>query len=90
MNVKLTRNIFQCHFSITKTLLNNHLSMILKANDIFHGMKDGNLLYNQKMTHDQTNIYDTRRISLTMRYNFNLAKNKYKGKGAGNDEVKRL
>lgn len=90
MNVKLTRNIFQCHFSLTKTLLNNHLNIILKANDIFHGMKDGNLLVNPKMNYYQFNSYDTRRIGLSIRYNFNLARSKYKGKGAGNDEIKRM
>ena len=38
----------------------------------------------------QTNIFDNREIELTLRYNFNTAKSKYKGTGAGNSEKERL
>ena len=47
-------------------------------------------LYKQSGYLEQTNIYDRRRFSVSVKYNFNPAKSKYKGTGAGNDEKSRL
>ena len=35
-------------------------------------------------------IYSFHRVSLSVRYAFNATKSKYKGKGAGQDVIKRL
>ncbi|HOF99126.1 MAG TPA: hypothetical protein P5157_07790 [Paludibacteraceae bacterium] len=50
--------------------------------DLLYKSKDGNLL--------QINHYDTRQLKLTVRYNFNTTKSKYKGTEAGEKEMKRL
>ena len=39
---------------------------------------------------EQTNQWDTREFSITLRYKFNTTKSKYKGTGAANDELRRL
>ena len=33
---------------------------------------------------------DTRALLLTLQYNFNTSRNRYKGKGAGNEEINRF
>ena len=38
----------------------------------------------------ETNQWDTREFSITLRYKFNTTKSKYKGTGAANDELRRL
>ena len=38
----------------------------------------------------QTNLYDTQRVKFSVRYNFNTAKSKYRGTGAGADEKARM
>jgi hypothetical protein len=42
------------------------------------------------MHSEQTSWYDSREFVLTLRYNFNTTRSKYKGTGAGNDEKNRL
>jgi hypothetical protein len=49
-----------------------------------------NPLYNHQMQLYQVNRFDSREIELTIRYNFNTAKCKYKGINAGDDEIKRF
>ena len=48
------------------------------------------LLYAGRMHGEQTSWYDSREFVLTLRYNFNTTRSKYKGTGAGNDEKNRL
>ena len=38
----------------------------------------------------QTNIMDTQKVKFSVRYNFNTAKSKYRGTGAGADEKARM
>ena len=89
-NLYLARNRFIVNMGLTRSFFNDQLRIELKGQDLFYGMKDKNLLYNQKMQLLQTNHFDTREIELTVRYNFNTAKSKYKGTGAGEKEMKRL
>jgi len=39
---------------------------------------------------DVNKIYDTRDLSLTIRYNFNVARSRYKGRGAANADKDRF
>ncbi len=76
--------------SVTKLLCHKQLSIRLAAKDIFRNMKDGNHIYSNGTVYYQSNIYDKRCLTLTVKYSFNSAKSKYKGTGAGNEEKKRL
>ena len=38
----------------------------------------------------QTNLMDTQRVKLSLRYNFNTAQSKYRGTGAGTDQKARM
>lgn len=89
-NAYLSKNQFAVNVGITKSFLNDQLQVALKGHDVFKGRKDGNLLYNHQMDLLQFNQYDSREVELTVRYKFNSAKSKYKGTGAGENELKRL
>ena len=88
-NVYLAKNKFIVNTGITKSFFDKRLRVELKAHDLFRAV-ESNLLYNEKMELIQTNTFDNREIELTLRYNFNTAKSKYKGTGAGNSEKERL
>ncbi|WP_313382355.1 outer membrane beta-barrel protein [Proteiniphilum saccharofermentans] len=89
-NVYLTEHRLRVNLGVTKSFYDNRLRVELKGHDLFRGQKDGNLLYNDRMELYQVNRYDSREIELTVRYNFNSARSKYKGTGAGNAEINRL
>lgn len=52
--------------------------------------KHNPILFSENLMDVQRNIVDTRCLTVTLRYTFNNAKDKYKGTGAGNDEKGRL
>lgn len=89
-NATLTEHQFTVNASVTKSFLNDKLSIQLKGIDLFNGFKDGNLLYNKQMQLYQLNSYDKRAFEFTLRYKFNMSKSKYKGTGAGQNEKDRL
>lgn len=84
-------NIWRADMVIGKTFLNNQLSFQLRANDIFNTMENNILLYSgpiRSLALD--NKPNMRNISLTVRYKFNSAKNKYRGTGAGDEQKNRM
>ena len=89
-NVYLYKDQFIVNCGVTKSLCNNNLSLAVKVYDIFEGAQDNNQLYNDMMVLHQGNRYDTRKVEFTLRYKFNSAKSKYKGRGAGSSELKRF
>jgi len=89
-NVRLTENYFVVNAGITKSFYNDRLRLELKGNDIFYGQKNGVLLFNKQMELYQFSKYDSSEIELTVRFKFNAANNKYKGKGAGDSEINRF
>lgn len=89
-NVYMSRNMFTCNVSVKKSWLGDALSVELRGNDLFHSRKDGNIVQVDRLRVDQLNTINSRQCVLTLRYKFNSAKNKYKGKGAGQEEIKRF
>ena len=88
-NISLMRNMFQTNISLTKTFFEQRLSIRLAGYDLFHARQKIKL-YNQQMQLVQDNSLDTRYAEITIRYNFNATRSKYKGTGAGNSEKSRL
>lgn len=89
-NIYISEHQVAFNFGFSKSLLDNKLRVELRANDIFKGLKDGNLLYGNRIELYQTNTYDSREIELTIRYRFNSVGSKYKGIGSGANEINRL
>ena len=89
-NVYMSRDMFTCNVSVKKSWLDDALSVELRGNDLFHSRKDGNIVQVDRLRVDQRNTINSRECVLTLRYKFNAAKNKYKGKGAGQEEIRRF
>jgi hypothetical protein len=89
-NFRTTRNQFVVDAGITKSFFEERLSLIIKGHDLFHGRKMGIFAYNDRLDIYQHSEWDSRELELTVRYKFNKAKSRYKGMGAGENEINRM
>ncbi|MCH4183297.1 MAG: outer membrane beta-barrel protein [Prevotella sp.] len=76
--------------SMTKSWNNGRTSLQIKGTDLTHSVRYGNLMQLGCIETRQLSSSDSRQLIVTLRYNFNMTKSKYKGTGAGNEEKKRL
>ena len=76
--------------SVSKDLFKRRLNIKIAGNDLFNqGAAYGTFYFNRmKMTKTEDN--DSRCVTLSLRYRFNVTPSKYKGTGAGNSEKSRL
>ncbi|MDY3069147.1 MAG: TonB-dependent receptor family protein [Parabacteroides sp.] len=89
-NVYLNTSQYILNASISKAFLNKKLTIQLKGYDLLNGYNDGNLLFNKQMQMDILNHYDRRRVGISIKYNFNASRNKYKGNGISMEKKNRL
>lgn len=76
--------------SLNKELCQGRWNLLLEFNDIFHSMRDKvNAYYTQSYMYRCTKD-NTQQVKLTVNYNLNVRKSKYKGTGAGCEEIMRL
>lgn len=78
------------NMSIRKLFLKKTLSVQLKMNDIFNTNNERIIMYNGDIKVGTNNYKESRHIVISLRYNFNVSRSKYSGKGAGTNEKKRL
>ena len=89
-NFKIETTNAMLSLSVSKDLLKQRLNIKLTGNDLFNqGMGRGTFYFN-RMTFTKTEDNDSRYVSLSLRYRFNVTPSKYKGTGAGNAEKNRL
>lgn len=88
-NVEFT-SISTLDAKLYKAFCKNRFSVSLEANDIFNKSNRNLTLYNKDVTLWQYRKNDNRALLLTLQYNFNVTRDRYKGKGAGNEELNRL
>lgn len=76
--------------SLRKSFMKEKLIVLLRATDILNSEREKWTMYglSAEGNKDCNNFY--RSVSLTVTYNFNATRSKYKGTGAGNEEKKRL
>ena len=90
-NIYLTNVYFNLTAAVQKTLLKDG-SLVLRL----EGSDLAGTAHNDIATDFgyykvwQTNIFDSQRVKFSIRYNFNTAKSKYRGTGAGADEKARM
>lgn len=89
-NVHLYRDVFNMSVNLVKTFLNDRLSLQLKVNDLLWTQRDGNIVYSDRMNMHLLNKYDSRYISLTVRYQFNAHKHKEYVQKEVEKEINRL
>ncbi len=90
-NVQLTGNYLDITAAIQKTLLKDGSLVIRLDGRDLAGMAHYEINTDfGSHTIQQTNLMDTQRIKLSLRYNFNTAQSKYRGTGAGADNKGRM
>lgn len=85
-NIYLNTTQYILNTSISKTFLNQKLSLQLKCYDILNGYRDGNLLYNRQMQMDIFNRIDRRKVGISLKYIINQGSPKYKGNNSYNQK----
>ena len=81
---------WNCDLGLYKSFADDSWSVKLQLNDVFNTYRQQMTQYDALSTVSVNKIYDTRDLSLTIRYNFNSARSRYKGRGAANAEKGRL
>ena len=76
--------------SVSKDFFKRRLNVKLSGNDLFNGGVNRVLLYSNRMMFRKMEDNDSRCVTLSLRYRFNVTPSKYKGTGAGNAEKNRL
>lgn len=88
MDVVTLKQSWQINIGMSKSLRNWFFQ--LQATDIFKTARSSMITYGTQMTLDKWNYSDTQALRLIVRYSFNTAMSKYKGKGAGINERNRI
>lgn len=88
MDVVTLKPSWQINIGMSKSFKNWFFQ--LQATDIFKTARSSMITYGTQMTLDKWNYSDTQALRLIIRYSFNTAMSKYKGKGAGINERNRI
>lgn len=88
MDVVTLRSSWQLNLSVTKNF--NGWFFQFQATDIFRTARNSMITRGEQMSLNKWNYSDTRTVRFIMRYSFNTAMSKYKGKSAGMTERNRL
>lgn len=81
---------WSCDLGLYKSFANDSWSLKLQLNDVFGTQRFQMISYDALSTTRVDKIHDTRDLSLTLRYEFNAARSRYRGRGAANTEKSRL
>jgi len=89
-NFKIEATNPMLSLSVSKDFFRRRLNIKLTANDLFYQGIGRGTYYFDRMILRKTEDNDTRCVTLSVRYRFNVTPSKYKGTGAGNAEKNRL
>ena len=76
--------------SVSKDFFKRRFNVKLSGNDLLYDGINRFTLYSNRMMFRKIEDNDSRNVTLSMRYRFNVTPSKYKGTGAGNEEKNRL
>lgn len=89
-NVRVAKTTHRLDLSLTKTFMNDALSLKLSGSDLLGKAEPFVFVFMENSRFTQQSRYDSRQVRLTLRYRFNTARSKYRGGGAADSERKRL
>lgn len=89
-NVSVINYYGSLNVSLTKSFLDDRLSIRLKGHDLLGTEKQRVTIFLDGTQFEQFGWSESRMFELTVRYKFNTTRSKYKGTGAGNEEKERL
>lgn len=81
---------WQCNLGLYRSFADDTWSVKLQLNDVFDTWRQDITLYDAMSTISTNKILDIRDLLLTIRYNFNSARSRYKGRGAANTDKSRF
>lgn len=73
-----------------KAFFNNRFSITFEANDILNTNNRNFTFYNKDVTIHKVNNNINRSFMLTLQYTFNTTRDRYRGQGAGHNEINRF
>lgn len=88
-NAKITSTSY-LNAKLYKAFFKNSFSVTLEANDIFNRNIKDFTFYNKDVTISKSHHITNRTFQLTLQYTFNVTRDRYAGKGAGNNEFNRF
>lgn len=89
-NMRQEKGMFRTDLSLYKAFLNDRLSVQFDVRDLFEGGQVPVMIYSgtkRSMYYSETSV---REMRITLRYKFNATKSKYKGSGAGQEQLRRM
>lgn len=89
-NMRMNRGKFRTDLSLYKSFLKDRLSVQLDVRDLFQDGQVPTIIYSGAMRSMYYSQKSERETSITLRYKFNVAKSKYKGSGAGQEQLRRM
>ena len=89
-NFKIEATNPMLSLSVSKDFFKRRLNIKLSAHDLFNQGIGRGTFYFDRMIFRKTEDNDSRCVTLSLRYRFNVTPSKYKGTGAGNAEKNRL
>lgn len=89
-NREIEKCSFQADMSVDKRMFGNHLMLSLYVSDLFHTGGNRLTLYSGALRTTSFEYKALTTVRLTARYMFNVGRSKYRGKGAGQEQQKRM
>ena len=89
-NFKIETTNAMLSLSVSKDLFKRRLNVKLSANDLFNQGIGKGTFYFERMILRKTENDDSRSLTLSLHYRFNVTPSRYRGTGAGNAEKDRL
>ena len=89
-NLQYGKPYSQVDVKLSQSLCHQSLEIALFANDLFRTSKEKWTMYGSHVISTKDNYGYYRMVGISISYNFNAIKSKYKGTGAGNAEKNRL
>ena len=88
--MRYNKGFFTMSAQLRKSFFNNRLVFNLQAQDLTKGEMERWTMYGDNASSHKDCYNFSRHIKLTVTYNFNATRSRYKGTGAGNAEKRRL
>lgn len=89
-NIRMDKGRFRTDLSLYKSFLKDRLSVQLDVRDLFQNGQIPSIIYSGTMRSMYYSQKSERETRITLRYKFNVAKSKYKGSGAGQEQLRRM
>lgn len=78
------------NISLNKDFARGKWNLMLEADDLFHTIREASWQYDRRNLEYRVSTGSTRQIKIAVRCKLNDSRNRYKGTGAGTDEMRRL